>query len=446
MSTEEQSRIPTSKIQRAGKFMRTGLKVGGNYLKHYSKKLVQPELDREELDEQNASDIYETLSELKGSALKVAQMLSMDKGALPSAFAKQFSNAQHKAPPLSGPLIVKTFQNSFGKSPKELFDEFDMQAVHAASIGQVHQAIQEGQRLAVKIQYPGVADSVISDLKIVRPIARRMFGWKDKDIEIYFQEVQDRLVEETDYVLELKRSQEISAACSSLDNLHFADYYPAFSSNRIITMSWMQGIHLDEFLATNPSQEARNRAGQALWDFYNFQVHQLKIMHADAHPGNFLFREDGQVCVLDFGCVKEFSERFYNSYFGLLDPIILQDDARFLAGAKAAQIIFDSDSEADVALYSSIFKEALSLVLQPFHQAEFDFGNETFFEDIYAYGDRMGRNPALRQSKVPRGDKDGLYMNRTYFGLYSILNQLKAKVQTLRYIPALGQRQISSEK
>ena len=74
-----------------------------------------------------------------------------------------------------------------------------MQAAHAASIGQVHRATWKGKDLAVKIQYPGVADSVVSDLKIVRPIARRMFGWKDKDIEVYFQEVQARLVEETDY-------------------------------------------------------------------------------------------------------------------------------------------------------------------------------------------------------------------------------------------------------
>ncbi|MEM7372046.1 MAG: AarF/ABC1/UbiB kinase family protein [Bacteroidota bacterium] len=436
MSTEEQSRIPTSKIQRAGKFMRTGLKVGGNYLKHYSKKLVQPELDKEELDEQNAADIYGTLSELKGSALKVAQMLSMDKGVLPSAFAKQFSNAQHKAPPLSGPLIVKTFQASFGKSPKELYDSFEMKAVHAASIGQVHRAKHRGKPLAVKIQYPGVADSVVSDLKIVRPIARRMFGWKDKDIEVYFQEVQERLVEETDYTLELKRSIDISSACQNLDNLQFATYYPEFSGKRIITMDWVSGMHLDDFLASNPSQEVRDRAGQALWDFYNYQVHVLKIMHADAHPGNYLFRKDGQVCILDFGCVKEFSARFYKSYFALLDPSILKDHDRFIAGAKAARIIFDSDSRADIELYTGIFKEALGLALQPFYLPKFNFGSDAFFEELYTYGERMGRNPALRQSKVPRGDKDGLYMNRTYFGLYSILNKLGSVVETQRYIPS----------
>ena len=433
---DEQSFIPTSKIQRAGKFVKTGLKVGGNYVKHYSKKLVQPDLNRDSLDEQNASDIYDTLSELKGSALKVAQMLSMDRGALPSAFSAQFSQAQHKAPPLSGPLIVKTFRKYFGKSPAELFDTFETKAAHAASIGQVHRATKDGKQLAVKIQYPGVADSVISDLKIVRPIARRMFGWKDQDLDVYFQEVQERLVEETDYDLELKRSMEISQACAHIPYLAFSTYYPALSCDRVISMDWLDGIHLDEFLKTNPSQEVRNRAGQALWDFYSFQLHELRLMHADAHPGNFLLQEDGTVCVLDFGCVKEISPDFYQSYFSLLQPSILTDEDAFLAGCRAAQIIVDGDTPKEIALYTGIFREALGLILKPFHQEVFDFGDEAFFDSVYEFGDRMGRNPALRQSKSPRGDKDGLYLNRTYFGLFSILNELKAKIETQHYMPA----------
>lgn len=418
--------------------MRTGLKVGGNYLRHYSAKLFQPDLDRDSLDRQNAGDIYQTLGELKGSALKVAQMLSMDRGFLPPAFAEQFAQAQHKAPPLSGPLVIKTFRTHLGKSPLELFDRFDSQAVHAASIGQVHRAWKGEQALAVKIQYPGVADSVISDLRIVRPFARGLFGWRDQDLDIYFEEIQERLVEETDYALELERSMRLSAACAHLEGLVFSRYYPEYSGARVLTMDWLEGQHLDAFLATGPSQEARDRAGQALWDFYNFQVHSLRMMHADAHPGNFLFRPDGSVCVLDFGCVKEIPESFYRIYFSLLDPRILEDEEAFLAGCRAARIVLDDDSPEEVATYGGIFREALSLVLQPFHQARFDFGEEAFFDQIYAYGEQTGRNPALRQSRAPRGDKDGLYLNRTYFGLYSILNKLRARVQTQRFMPAFA--------
>lgn len=432
---DSQSQIPSSKIQRAGRFVKAGAKVGGNYLKHYSKKLVQQEVTRADLDEKNAKDIYDALSELKGSALKVAQMLSMDQGILPEAFAKQFAQSQHKAPPLSGPLIVKTFRKSFGESPQNLFDSFDMTAAHAASIGQVHLAEKDGKKLAIKIQYPGVGASVVSDLNLVQPIARRMFGWKEEEIGVYFGEVRDRLVEETDYQLELERSLFISDKTKHLEGLTFAKYYPEYSSDRVITMSWLQGLHLEEWLAGSPDQEAKDRAGQALWDFYQFQIHELRLTHADAHPGNFLVQEDGTVGILDFGCVKEIPEGFYKVYFQLLDPAIMNDEAAFIQGAKAAQVILDTDSPEKQEFFLEIFREALSLVCQPFHQEEFDFGDPVFLEKIYEYGNKMGKDKELRSSISPRGDKDGIYLNRTFFGLFSILSQLGARVKTRRFIP-----------
>ncbi|MCU0355613.1 MAG: AarF/UbiB family protein, partial [Cytophagales bacterium] len=162
---KSQNSIPATKVERATRFVATGLKVGGNYIKHYAKKAVNPDLSRDELHEDNAADIYATLSELKGSALKVAQMMSMDRNLLPRAYSDRFQMAQYSAPPLSGPLVVKTFVNSFGKTPQQLFDSFGMEATNAASIGQVHRAVKHGKRLAVKVQYPGVAQSVRSDLK-----------------------------------------------------------------------------------------------------------------------------------------------------------------------------------------------------------------------------------------------------------------------------------------
>src|SRR5690606_27441651 len=112
---KEQESIPVAKVQRAAKFIATGAKVGGNYVKHYAKKMVNPSLDKEELHSNNATDIYNSLSELKGSALKVAQMMSMDKNLLPRAYQDKFTMAQYSAPPLSYPLVVKTFQKYFGK-------------------------------------------------------------------------------------------------------------------------------------------------------------------------------------------------------------------------------------------------------------------------------------------------------------------------------------------
>lgn len=199
------NKIPTSKISRASQLMSTGAKVGVNYLNYYKDKITKSEEQaREKLHESNAEDIYDGLSNLKGSALKVIQMLSTDKNLLPQEYTDKFSLAQFSVPPLSAPLVNKTFKQYFGKYPNEIFDEFNLNSVNAASIGQVHKAVKDGNEYAVKIQYPGVAESVSSDLKMVKPIAVRMFNLQGKDSERYFKEVENKLIEETDYVLELE--------------------------------------------------------------------------------------------------------------------------------------------------------------------------------------------------------------------------------------------------
>lgn len=431
---KEQKKIPSSKVKRASKFVRTGFKVGGNYIRHYSKKMVNSDLDRSELDEQNAEDIYDTLSELKGSALKVAQMLSMDQGILPKAFSEKFSQAQYQAPALSGPLVMKTVRQYLGESPSKFFDQFDLNAAYAASIGQVHRAQKDGHDLAVKIQYPGVAESVVSDLKLVRPFAKRMLNLQDTDLDIYFDEVKERLLEEADYELELAQSIELSEKCAELADVYFPHYFPEWSGRRVITMEWMEGKHLDDFLATNPSQEVRNRIGQALWDFYNFQIHRLHKTHADAHPGNFLFQEDGRICALDFGCVKVIPEDFYLVYRAMLQPETLTDDAYFEEQSLKAGIIYADDTPEEKQYFLDLTRDSLAIVCKPFYEGSFDFSDKDHFEEVYTYGEKMIRDPNLRKMDKARGSQHAIYLNRTYFGLFMILHKLGAQVDTRRYL------------
>ena len=315
---KEQTSIPISKVQRASKFVKTGAKVGGNYLKYYSKKIFNPELTREGLHEENAEDIYASLSELKGSALKVAQMLSMEKNMLPTAYQNKFAMAQYSAPPLSYPLVVKTFKKYFGKAPEDIFDHFSRKATNAASIGQVHQAVLNGRKLAIKIQYPGVKDSINSDLRMVRPIAATMFNISTSEMEQYIGEVESKLLEETDYTLELQQSIEISQACAHMENVVFPEYHPSLSCERILVMDWLEGSHFKDWIQANPSQAIRNKIGQTLWDFYAYQIHVLKKVHADPHPGNFMITSDNKLGILDFGCVKIIPEDFYQQYFQLM--------------------------------------------------------------------------------------------------------------------------------
>lgn len=429
---KEQEAIPVSKVQRAAKFITTGAKVGGNYVKHYAKKIVNPSLDKEELHQNNASDIYNSLSELKGSALKVAQMMSMDKNLLPRAYQDKFTMAQYSAPPLSYPLVVKTFQKYFSQSPEQLFDTFTRSAVNAASIGQVHQATKNGQTLAVKIQYPGVADSVSSDLKLVRPFALRLLNMNEKELDHYMEEVEERLVEETDYHLEVERSREISNACAHIPNLKFPKYYDAWSSERIITMDWISGKHIKEWMDTNPSQKLKNQVGQALWDFYHHQVHNLKQVHADPHPGNFIIEPDGTLGIIDFGCVKVIPEDFYQGYFALIKKELVMKEEELNQVFYSLDFISDKDTEEEKVYFKGVFKEMISLLGKPFHADRFDFADDNYFEQIFLLGDRISNDKMFKKSRQARGSRHGLYINRTYFGLYNLLNQLQAEVDTTK--------------
>lgn len=427
--------MPTTKVERSAKFVKTGFRIGGNYVKHYSKKLFNPNLSRDELNEDNARDIYNSLSQLKGSALKVAQMLSMDKNMLPKAYVNRFSQSQYNAPPLSGPLIIKTFTRSFGKPPEKIFDTFNLNSTQAASIGQVHEATLGGKKLAVKVQYPGVGDSISSDLKMVKPIAFKLLGMNEKELEIYIGEVEERLLEETDYDLEVRRSIKFSKACSQLKNVVFPTYYPELSSSKIITMDWMEGLHLKEFLATNPSQKLKNKIGQALWDFYNFQQHELRAVHADPHPGNFLITPDEKLAVIDFGCIKELPEDFYTPFFGLIFPELMTNKDATIQAFRQLQMIQEGDSKKQVEFYYKAYKEMISLFASPYLRPTFDFSKPEFFEKLYAWGEKIARMPEFKQ---PRGVKHFIYVNRTNFGLYTLLNELNATVKTNTFQPAFA--------
>ncbi|TCK64871.1 putative unusual protein kinase regulating ubiquinone biosynthesis (AarF/ABC1/UbiB family) [Winogradskyella wandonensis] len=420
--------IPISKISRATKLVSTGAKVGVNYLKYYGDKMVNSKEDaKERLNQNNAEDIYDSLKKLKGSALKVAQMLSMEKSILPKAYVEKFSLSQFSVPPLSPPLVLKTFKKYFGKHPEDLFDTFNATSVNAASIGQVHLAEKDGKKFAVKIQYPGVAESIASDLALVKPIAIKMFNIKGKDSDKYFKEVENKLTEETNYLLEIEQSKAVVEACKHIPNLEFPNYYEDLSSERIITMDYMKGEHLSEFVAHNTNQEVSNKLGQALWDFYMYQIHKLRKVHADPHPGNFLISEEGKLIALDFGCMKEIPESFYVPYFELAKKESLEDETFFTKKLYELEILREDDSKEEIEFFSAMFHDLLSLFTQPFHNETFDFSDPNFFNQVAEMGQRYSKSTELRNMNGNRGSKHFIYINRTFFGLYNLMFDLKAE-------------------
>ena len=425
--------IPTNRLQRASKLVKTGAKVGVNYMKYYGEKVINPALSKEQLNEDNAEDIYDGLKSLKGSALKVAQMLSMEKNIMPRAYVEKFSLSQFSVPPLSAPLVRKTFKRYLGKYPEDLFDTFAAQSVNAASIGQVHKATLGGKKLAVKIQYPGVADSISSDLALVKPFATRMFNLQGKGKEKYFKEIEEKLLEETNYNLELEQSIAMTTDCAHIPNLRFPTYYPELSSERILSMDWMNGEHLSEFVAHNNNPDISNTIGQALWDFYMYQMHILRRVHADPHPGNFLVNEQNELVAIDFGCIKEVPERFYVPYFELAEREIINNPALFQEKLYALEILRPEDGQKEIEFFSALFHEMLSLFTEPFHKEEFDFNDTSFFDRIAALSEKYSKDTAIRKMNGNRGSKHFLYINRTFFGLYNLMHDLGSKVKVQNY-------------
>jgi len=426
-------KIPTGKIERAGQLVKTGLKVGTNYVAYYGEKLVNPSVSRDKLNENNAEDIYDGLKNLKGSALKVAQMLSMDKSIMPQQYVDKFSLSQFSVPPLSAPLVRKTFKKYLGQYPENLYDTFTPDATNAASIGQVHKATKDGKNLAVKIQYPGVAESISSDLALVKPFAIRMFNLKGKDSEKYFKEVEDKLLEETDYDLELRQSIEMTQLCSHIEHLRFPKYYKEYSSAKILTMEWIDGLHLSEFAKQNTDRALGDRIGQALWDFYMYQMHALKQVHADPHPGNFLVDKQGNLIAIDFGCIKKVPMEFYTPYFELANKESINNPTIFNQKLYELEILRQDDTPQEIVYFTKIFHELLQLFTQPFHADHFDFSDEEFFGRIAVMGEEFAKDTQLRKMNGNRGSKHFLYINRTFFGLYNLLHDIKARVDTRHF-------------
>ncbi len=430
---ENQNKIAVSKLGRASKLANAGAKVGANYLKHYAKRLVDKSESQDSLDIANARDVFEAFSELKGGPLKMAQILSLGDQILPKAYTEQFAMAQNRVTPLSYPLIRKTFKKEVRQYPEEIFDDFARDAVNAASIGQVHQGTLEGKKYAIKLQYPGVADSLKSDISMVAPFAIKMFGLKKKEIQPYLDEVESKLMEETNYKQEMRNAFRIIDDCDHLKNVVFPNFMPNLSGKRVITMSWVDGMGLTDWLKSKPSQKKRNKIGQALWDFYQHQIHNLRVMHADPHPGNFIITPEEKLAVIDFGCIKELPDDFYQSYIKLLKNGKEMDSIEFEKALVELGLYDPNASIKERELILSIFPEMFELGGRPLLSDRFDFADDDYFKEIYEKGEALSRNPEMRRLSA-LGSKHFVYFNRTYFGLYQLLNQLKADIDTSNVI------------
>ncbi|MFN8283890.1 MAG: AarF/ABC1/UbiB kinase family protein [Chitinophagales bacterium] len=425
----EQNKIPTSKVARASQVFRTSMRVGANYIKHSAQKAIHKEVSEDALNDKNAEELFKLMSQLKGSALKIAQLISMDNGLLPKQFTEKFAKAQNSAMALSTPLVMNTFKKYVGKNPNELYDTFNLNAVHAASIGQVHEATKDGKKLAVKMQYPGVADSIHSDLNMVKPMFLRFIGIKEKDVKNYFDEFEERLVEECDYDLELKNATMIANYTKHIPNLIIPTYYKELSGKKILTMDWIDGISLSTYIETEKDQQKKNQLAQTLADFLFWQIHEHQCFHADPHPGNFLVTDKNELVVLDFGCVKCIPKDFYTNYFLLSKPEVRNDQKQFIQILKNLDILREGDSEDEYKLFYETALNAVELVSYPVQSETFYFGDKSYNQKLQTQGESIFNNKEFRKPNAIRGSRHAIYLHRAFFGVFSILHRLNATVK-----------------
>lgn len=416
--------IPAGKWQRAGIIGSAALKVGLREVQH---KVKRPFLSTErrveaqqDVDEQNARQLFAALTQLRGTALKAAQMLSMEVELLPERYRKELEKSFHQVPPLNRVLVRKAIQEQFGKPPEQLFATFDSQAFAAASLGQVHAAtLPDGTPVAVKIQYPGIHVAMDNDMKLLRGLARNL---PNTDIVLQsLDEIRERLREEVDYLHEATTTRWF-AEHLHVDGVSVPQIFPSYSGERVITTQYLKGKHLEAWLADNPSQAVRDRAAQCLYDSFAYSVRTLRHLHADPNPGNYLFYADGSISLLDFGCSKQLSPEFVAVLPRLLWSFHDDDEAATFVAYRELGMSYD---KASPTWYKEVLRPFAEWAARPLREASFDFGKHANYtsharEIIHRLAETSGLN---------RVADEFIFFDRTVYGLCKIFERMGANVR-----------------
>lgn len=416
--------FPSTKYERGKIFAKTGLKVGKNYASHYLKTLTGRKSEKADVDKKTAEDIFGQFTNLRGTALKMAQTFSIDQGYLPEEFTEVMTQAQYKVPPINRSLVRSIIRRELGKYPEQIFKEFNSEALAAASIGQVHKAkLKDGRPVAVKIQYPGVRDTISSDISLAGSIFKR-FTSNGTDLDDYIEEIESTLIKETDYIEEGNSITRFHGRFSS-NGIVTPEWIPELSTEKVLTMTFIEGVHLKEFLESNPKQEERNHFGQLLWDFFHKQIKDRKEIHADTHPGNFIFTPNNKLGVVDYGCVKSFPEEFFINYLKLLPVHLKRDEEEIIRLYKELDVLKTDpeNNKSERAIFEFCKNYGYTFAL-PYIEDEFNFGDEEYKRIMGGYT----KNAPITNG--PRGSKHFIFTTRVHLGLYHLLMKLKAVVQT----------------
>ena len=424
---EQVLHLRTSRTQRNTDVVQLGAAVGLNYAGTAARKLFASAERRVELDRERelktAEAVAERLGNMKGALMKLGQMASYIDESLPAPLREALSQLQSSAPPMSAELAAEVIRKDLGALPEELFLEWDPEPIAAASIGQVHRAVVldprtgEERAVAVKVQYPGVADAVATDLKnadLLGLILQQGFGGLDPADMV--TEVKERLTEELDYRLEAANQQRFADHYRGHPFIHVPDVLPTFSGAHVITSELVDGSTWQEMI-TWP-QEARDHVGEVLFRFVFRSLYGMHAFNGDPHPGNYLFHRDGRVTFLDFGLVKHFTDSEMTTFIGMVKAAAYDhDDTRFRRILEEAGMLRPGCPAPDdeIGEYFSQFYESVR------DDREMTWSSDYSSSIVRHTFDRS--SPIAQYATVP---KTFVFIQRINLGLYALLGELQA--------------------
>ncbi|MGP1676670.1 MAG: ABC1 kinase family protein [Burkholderiales bacterium] len=378
----------------------------------------------------NAERIVHDLGQLKGAAMKVGQMLSLQDSLLPPEVTGVLSALQQHAPPIPFGMVQRQLAAELPGWEKTIA-RLEPAAIAAASIGQVHRGVlRDGRPVAVKIQYPGIDRIIEADLVNLRRLLQSLFAlFTDADFGPVWGEVRDRLREELDYVNEAQNLRRMAELWAGSDAVVIPGVIDAASSRRVLTMEYLAGYTPDEACDDARPQALRDRWGAVLFDFMLRGLFEHRMIHADPNLSNFSFLADGRVVVYDFGCVKSVPPTIVDGYRELSRAVLA--GRRFEVPALLAAMGVSTASGGPVS--AGLIAPALELVgkvLDDEHPYRFGRDDQLVREIIENNLSRFG------EAKDIRFPHDIIFVNRTAAGHYGNLSRLRAAAPWRRMLEA----------
>ena len=371
----------------------------------------------------HATQLREALGGLKGPLMKVAQILSTIPDALPPEYADELAALQADAPSMGWLFVKRRMAAELGPDWQSKFSSFDRQAVSAASLGQVHKATSlDGQPLAVKLQYPDMASAIdadLSQLKVVFQLYER-FDSAISTADIH-TELSERLREELDYTREAANLKLYQLMLKEEEQVRMPDYYPELSSERALSMSWIEGQKLMAWLETGPSQKARNQVAMNMFRAWYVPFYFYGVIHGDPHLGNYSIDDDLNINLMDFGSIRIFRPDFVAGVIELYRALSEKDDD-LARQAYEKWGFFGLDDEAISVLNmwaGFIYAPLLSDEVRPIQQMRGGTEGRELAGRVHEELKRIGG------IKPPR---EFVLMDRAAVGLGSVFMHLKAEV------------------